>query len=187
MSSHCRDAAMPPLVRVAGSVLLFLTALVGISCQREDRYRVIAAKVPVVDEKPRMSELVPGGSPQPPPAINPYDANAYAISQGQTLYNWFNCAGCHAPHGGGGMGPPLNDDAWIYGSQPQQIFDSILRGRPNGMPVWAGKIPQHQIWQLVVYVQSLAGNQPKPATPARSDSIEPNPSNLLNRPGRPPR
>ena len=36
-------------------------------------------------------------------------------SQGKRLYTWYNCNGCHA-NGGGGMGPALMDDKWIYGS-----------------------------------------------------------------------
>src|SRR5947199_2386942 len=32
--------------------------------------------------------------------------NAQALSDGQLLYEAYNCAGCHA-HGGGGMAPPL--------------------------------------------------------------------------------
>ena len=102
---------------------------------------------------------------------NPYQGNAFAISEGKRLYNWFNCSGCHF-QGGGGIGPALMDDEWIYGKEPAQIYDTILRGRPNGMPSWAGKIPEYQIWQIVEYVQSLAGLEPTAATPARSDTLE---------------
>src|ERR1043165_6725686 len=43
-----------------------------------------------------------------------FEGNAFHIAQGQRLYGWMNCGGCHA-HGGGGMGPPLMDDEWRYG------------------------------------------------------------------------
>src|SRR5689334_2564830 len=46
-----------------------------------------------------------------------YQGNAYALSQGKHLFEWFNCVGCHA-HGGGAIGPPLMDADWIYGSAP---------------------------------------------------------------------
>ena len=52
-------------------------------------------------------------------------------------------AGCHA-NGGGGIGPPpIRKDQrdWIYGGEPSNVFDTIVKGRPNGMPTWGGKIP----------------------------------------------
>src|SRR6476469_10731762 len=42
----------------------------------------------------------------------PYGENAYALNEGTRLFAVFNCVGCHS-HGGGGMGPPLMDSAWI--------------------------------------------------------------------------
>lgn len=101
---------------------------------------------------------------------NPYEGNAYAISEGQRLYQWFNCVGCHS-HGGGGMGPPLMDDKWIYGSDPENIFATIVEGRPNGMPSFRGKIPEYQVWQIVAYVQSMSGAVPKDAASGRADEM----------------
>src|SRR5689334_23346973 len=65
--------------------------------------------------------------------------SAWAVNEGQRLYRWYNCVGCHA-HGGGGMGPPLMDAKWIYGSSPEDVYSSIVDGRPNGMPAFRGKI-----------------------------------------------
>ena len=81
------------------------------------------------------------------------------MSEGQRLYTWFNCVGCHA-HGGGGMGPALMDDEWIYGSDPAQIFSTIIEGRPNGMPTFGGKVNAQEAWQLVAYVRSMSGRAP---------------------------
>lgn len=67
---------------------------------------------------------------------------------------------CHF-HGGGGIGPPLMDDLWIYGSEPENIFATIVQSRPNGMPSFGGKIPEFQVWQLAAYVRSLSGLTPK--------------------------
>lgn len=87
---------------------------------------------------------------------NPYENDSGAVAQGRMLFDAMNCVGCHAPEGGGGMGPPLSDDAWIYGSEPAQIYLSILQGRPNGMPAFSKGLPPDAIWQLVSYVQSLS-------------------------------
>jgi cytochrome c oxidase cbb3-type subunit III len=148
--------------------LIALTA-----CQREKRDLRPAPAVAVVYGAAAVeSDLHPAGKQyQVPQVTNPYEGNAYAISEGQRLFNWYNCSGCHA-NGGGGMGPPLIKQEWIYGVEPANLFDTIVKGRPNGMPTWGGKIPEYQVWQLVTYVRSMNNLEPKSATPARPDTLE---------------
>jgi cytochrome c oxidase cbb3-type subunit III len=76
-------------------------------------------------------------------------------AKGRQLFDIYNCSGCHF-HGGGGMGPALIDDQWLYGSRLDQIYASIYQGRPKGMPAWAGAIPDAQIWELAALVKSLS-------------------------------
>jgi len=92
------------------------------------------------------------------------------VSQGKQLYEMYNCVGCHF-HGGGGIGPPLLDAKWIYGSEPQNVYDTIVEGRPNGMPSFRGKIPESQIWEIVAYVRSMSGQLPKDVSPGREDHM----------------
>jgi len=101
---------------------------------------------------------------------SPFQKNAYGTAEGKRLFDQYNCSGCHA-HGGGGMGPALMDEKWIYGSEPANIFESIVEGRPNGMPAWRNKIPDQQVWELVAYVQSMSGNEPIDVLPSRSDHM----------------
>jgi len=89
-----------------------------------------------------------------PRAAQYYD-NAAAVITGKKLYQAYNCSGCHS-NGGGGMGPALMDDQWIYGGRLEQIHQTIVEGRPNGMPSWGGKIPDEQIWQIAAYVRSMS-------------------------------
>src|SRR5581483_7616358 len=49
---------------------------------------------------------------------NPYANDPNALVEGKRLFQSLNCAGCHAPGGGGGMGPALSDNVWLYGSDP---------------------------------------------------------------------
>jgi cytochrome c oxidase cbb3-type subunit 3 len=153
-----------------------------IACKRESReVRPRPAIVTVMGDTAAESALFPGGSNPPQTVNNPYEGNAYAISEGQRLFDWYNCSGCHA-HGGGGIGPPLikkDQSDWIYGGDPSNIFDTIVKGRPNGMPTWGGKIPEYQIWQLVAFVRSLNLQEPKAATPPRTDTLEQKPSTIL--------
>lgn len=100
-----------------------------------------------------------------------YEENAWHMSEGKRLFSWFNCTGCHG-HGGGGSGPALMDDRWIYGAEIDQIYLTIFQGRPNGMPAFGGKIPPQQIWQLAAYVRSLGGHGPKAARPGRDDHVQ---------------
>jgi cytochrome c oxidase cbb3-type subunit III len=168
----------------AASLLLAL-----ISCQRERRdFRPLPSSVALPGSSAAESDLRPGGT-EPRnavvnPAFNPYKGNAYAISEGQRLFSWYNCSGCHA-NGGGGIGPPLIKTGWIYGGEPANLFDTIVKGRPNGMPTWGGRIPEYQIWQIVVYIRSLNNLEPKAATPVRADAIEQDPHTLLPPPGEP--
>ena len=165
--------------RVCNS-LMALAALIFVcafeSCKREER----DFKVPPPDAstvfKLSVTDFDAGGPATQPAGVagyvnNSYEENAYAISNGQTLFNQFNCSGCHA-HGGGGMGPPLMDEQWIYGSRPEQIFATIVEGRPNGMPAWRNRIPAYEIWQIVAYVRSMSGLVNKNAAPGRDDHMQ---------------
>jgi cytochrome c oxidase cbb3-type subunit 3 len=96
---------------------------------------------------------------QPQQVANPYEGDVAAIAQGRELFQSMNCVGCHAPDGGGAMGPPLSDNEWIYGGEPGQIFMTIMQGRPNGMPSFANALPEESIWKLVAYVRSLSRQQ----------------------------
>ena len=164
------------------SCTIILSCLLLASCQREKRdIQPAPAQLAVFGDAARQSDLRPGGPVRPQPVVNnPYNGSSYDISEGQRLYNWYNCSGCHFD-GGGGIGPPLIKTTWIYGGEPANIFDTIVKGRPNGMPSWGGRIPEYQIWQIVAYVRSMNGKQPTSATPTRPDTIETNPQNLQNR------
>jgi len=146
------------------------------ACQREKRdTRPAPIRTAVFGSAARESPLEPGGQLPNYQPSNPYDKSAYAISEGQRLFDWYNCSGCHA-HGGGGMGPPLIKQQWIYGGDPANLFDTIVKGRPNGMPTWGGRIPDYQIWQLVAFIRSMNNEEPQSATPVRSDNIQTQPT-----------
>jgi len=150
--------------------LLPVTLLLLAGCEREERgFRVDPPSSSRVNTI-RLSELQPGPAQPMPATKNEYEENAYAVSEGARLYQWYNCVGCHA-HGGGGMGPPLMDEKWLYGADPAQIFSTIVEGRPNGMPSFRGKVPDHQVWQLVAYVRSMSGQVPKDVAPGREDNM----------------
>ena len=166
---------MSRLTRVA-----FLSlALVG--CERENRR---FKENPSAPDVVKLTSLQPGPSLVVDKVKAPYDYNAYAISEGKILFNQFNCSGCHA-HGGGGMGPPLMDSDWIYGSEPANIFSTIAEGRPNGMPAFRERLSNDQIWRLVSYVRSMSGLLSKDAEPGRDDAMAYRPSEQRTPNGKP--
>lgn len=157
--------------RNSRAVALLSLALMTSGCERESRqFRSVAPGYAPLGAV-RTSELQPG-MPTADPTVGAYQENRWAVGQGYTLYIQFNCAGCHSPGGGGGMGPPLTDDEWIYGSEPENVFATIVEGRPNGMPSWSGKIATPQIWQIVAFVRSLSGLTPRDTWPARADHMQ---------------
>jgi cytochrome c oxidase cbb3-type subunit III len=156
-------------------VLLGATMLLA-SCSREDR--ILRQPPPANDtlNTIQISGLHPGAKLiATPPSSNMYEESAYAVSEGQKLYEEYNCVGCHA-HGGGGIGPPLMDRNWIYGSEPGNIFATIMQGRPNGMPSFRNRVPEYQAWEIAAYVRSMAGLLPKGVSPNRTDQMHVKPA-----------
>jgi cytochrome c oxidase cbb3-type subunit 3 len=132
-----------------------------------------------------VTTLFPGGgsAPAPDPRGAQYDRNPQSIAEGARLFDWYNCSGCHF-HGGGGIGPALMDDVWIYGGSIDQIYASIYQGRPNGMPSWAHKIPDEEIWKIAAYVRAMSTSTaangpdqllPSPPSPPAAQPQQPTP------------
>lgn len=141
--------------------ILFFTLALLAACQREDRSETADAR----------AEGANGGAVVAAPAQAHYAKSAYHIGEGQRLYRWMNCAGCHGPAGGGGMGPSLMDAEWRYGSSMPAIVRTIDGGRPNGMPAFHDRLTGQQMWQLAAYVRSLSGLAPKDAVPSRGEEF----------------
>jgi cytochrome c oxidase cbb3-type subunit 3 len=160
----------PVLPRITRLVLMLVVVLVLESCKREERTLVSEAPPNVETQRSRY-EVSVAKNGESARVKTWFDQNSWSMTQGAQLYQAFNCVGCHA-HGGGGMGPPLMDEKWIYGSEPQQIYGSIVYGRPNGMPSFHGKIPDSQVWQIVAYVRSLSGLANPSAANPRDDHIK---------------
>jgi cytochrome c oxidase cbb3-type subunit 3 len=136
-------------------VLLFPTMLVMalsvVGCGRSSADIAAAAAEPAI----RPVGPVPGVGREEPRVHNPYGSDDVAITQGRQLFVQMNCAGCHGGRAGGGMGPSLRDQDWLYGSSDEHIFDSIAEGRGEGMPAWGTRLPADQIWRIVAYIKSL--------------------------------
>ena len=157
-------------MRRLGLVVLLGVALLA-GCEREER--------------PFTGRTSANASKEPGVSRNPYAGNAWGVAEGKRLFTFYNCVGCHA-NGGGGMGPPLMDERWVYGSDDASVFETITRGRPNGMPAFGARVPESQVWMLAAYVQSMSGRLPMDVLPGRSDHMRASTAENARR-ARPPR
>lgn len=120
---------------------------------------------------------VPGGVQPAHYPTDPLASDPVALQDGRRLFNWYNCSGCHGGHAGGGMGPSLRDQDWLYGNRDDQIYSSIVQGRSKGMPAWGSKIPEMQVWELVAYIKSLRTPQEPDPPVEPTNEMVPNPEN----------
>lgn len=159
------------------SYVLFLTfaaaTLLTVGCHSEPNSAATGGEAPL----PTNVGPVPGPIHLTHFRTNPYAGDPVALQDGRRLFNWYNCSGCHGGHAGGGMGPSLRDNVWLYGDRDDQIFDTIAEGRSNGMPAWGSKIPEDQIWQLVAYIKSMRTPQEPDPPIEPADEKVPNPEN----------
>ncbi len=93
--------------------------------------------------------------------LNPYAGDPEAAKEGRKLWLSYGCSGCHGVMGGGGMGKPVLDDTWIFGSDDETLY-KLIRGQipEQTMPrTWAG-IPEDHLWKLLAYVRSFYKGDP---------------------------
>ena len=85
---------------------------------------------------------------------NPYAGKREAAEEGEKLFE-ANCRSCHGEKGNGGFGPNLADGEWIFGGGDAEVFASIAKGRPKGMPAFEGSLGRDRIWKTIAYLREL--------------------------------
>src|ERR1700744_3962344 len=159
-SFHRTVAIIAVAIVVVVAVALALIVMPGSSLKSHQRLAngyngVIPAgallRVPVTG-------IYPGGTPAGlnPNMQNPLANDPDAVQRGMKDFDAFNCSGCHAANAGGGMGPSLSNDLWIYRSSPANIYLDIVQGRSAGMPAFGAMLPDRTVWELVAYIQSIS-------------------------------
>ncbi|HEY9056954.1 MAG TPA: cytochrome-c oxidase, cbb3-type subunit III [Aurantimonas sp.] len=98
------------------------------------------------------------------------DLRQFAIAAGRAAFK-VNCVQCHGSGAQGGPGyPNLNDDAWIWGGSPEEIYTTILHGvrygdddetRVSEMPAFGrdGILERDQIAAVTAYIRTLSGQE----------------------------
>lgn len=91
---------------------------------------------------------------------NPYESDPKAIAEGKGIYRE-HCAGCHGDDLKGDVGPDLTDHL-TYGETDDVKFQSIARGRPDGMPAFRDQLGRDRIWKVLAYVDSVREYKQEP-------------------------
>jgi cytochrome c(L) len=101
------------------------------------------------------------GRNEAPKKLNKYTGNAEAIKEGRDLYLKYGCSGCHGVGGGGGMGPPLTDDVWKFGSSDEILF-KLIKGQlaDATMPKVGEQLTDDQVWKIIAYIRSVYAGDP---------------------------
>ncbi|MEQ8306998.1 MAG: cytochrome-c oxidase, cbb3-type subunit III [Hoeflea sp.] len=127
----------------------------------------------LADAKAAQGELLDqiAATPVEDIASNP-ELLSFAIAGGSSAFK-VNCAQCHGSGAAGSVGyPNLNDDAWIWGGEIDQIYQTIAHGiryeddpdtRFSEMPAFGDILEAEQINQVVAYVTSLSREPSDPA------------------------
>jgi mono/diheme cytochrome c family protein len=120
----------------------------------------------------------------------PYPDFASVAKDGQAKYMAAGCNGCHGGTGGGGMGPPLTNPVWIYGSDDDTLFRLIALGSDElkkqgyvrkGSENVVGPMPQmgtviksdDDMWKIIAWIRSV---NPSSATSASVAPAPPPPA-----------
>lgn len=77
-----------------------------------------------------------------------------ALQTGSDLFQK-HCTVCHGTGGKGDIGPSLIDNEWKYGGDDDDLYFSIAKGRPGGMPSWDHTLNEENIRAIMVYIRSI--------------------------------
>jgi cytochrome c oxidase cbb3-type subunit 3 len=88
------------------------------------------------------------------PSVNPYHGDAAAIAEGGQVFLQI-CAACHKPDATGLVGPSLVDPYWKYGHSDAELFQTVMEGRPAGMPAWGAQLGSEKVWRALAWLETL--------------------------------
>lgn len=88
---------------------------------------------------------------------NQADVPVEKVTAGKEVFA-ANCASCHGENGAGmtDVGAPnLTDAFWIYGGDPESVFDTVWNGRQGHMPTWESRLSALDRKILTLYLVDL--------------------------------
>jgi len=103
---------------------------------------------------------------QEPAVKNPLEGNPAAIQAGMGLFR-ARCADCHGMDARGVRGPDITQ-VWASGRTDDGLFKTVKGGVPGTEMPANPRILDHEAWQILAYVRTLAA--PAPTDPPRGDA-----------------
>ena len=100
------------------------------------------------------------------PEKNPLEGNAEAIKSGMGLFR-SRCADCHGVDARGVRSPDLTQ-VWASGRTDDGLFRTVKGGVPNTEMVANPRMFDHEIWQVLAYLRTLAA--PASTDPPRGNA-----------------
>jgi mono/diheme cytochrome c family protein len=123
---------------------------------------------------------------------NPHSDPKSVAQEGQKIFMAAGCNGCHGGTGGGGMGPPLTNPIWVYGSDDDTLFRLVALGSDGltkqgytrkGSESVVGPMPAQgtivksddDLWKIIAWIRTInpssggggsSAAAPAPAAPA---------------------
>lgn len=86
--------------------------------------------------------------------VRDYAGDNDAIEDGKEIFAT-TCAPCHNADATGGIGPNLTAPTLKYGSTRTILYETITKGRPNGMPSFLQQIGSEKISKVIAYLETL--------------------------------
>jgi mono/diheme cytochrome c family protein len=103
---------------------------------------------------------------------SPYQDFKKVAEEGHQKFMGAGCYGCHGGTGGGGMGPPLTNQIWVYGSDDDTLFRLISLGSDElkkmgynrkgsenvvgPMPPMGGVLKDpDSVWKVIAWIRSV--------------------------------
>lgn len=85
---------------------------------------------------------------------NPYEGNQSVLKEGKRLYE-SNCKSCHGEGGKGDICPDLTTKKKKFGNTDADLYTTVAKGRPAGMPNWDNSLGNDKIWKVITYLRSV--------------------------------
>ena len=153
---------------IIGVIYLFNYHIIHIFPLQEEEYANELKKAKELQAslaKTGAVETIDLSNPQP-------DMSSGAIENGKSVFQT-NCISCHAPDGGGGVGPNLTDNYWLHGGDFKSIITTIHEGvSGTSMIPWKNVLSPGQIRDVASYVTTLLGTTPANPKEPQGEFVE---------------
>jgi cytochrome c oxidase cbb3-type subunit 3 len=148
--------------------MLYFHVMGGPDQITEYKMEMAKAGTPIIEPLAKLEAATP---PDPAPATPAYvypdeaSADEKILATGKDVYIK-NCLACHAPDGGGIVGPNLADDYFVHGATYADSVQIIIKGvAAKGMIAWEGVLKPEEIHAVASYIWTFRGTEPSNPKP----------------------